>query len=94
MKTPGKSTFDLLVIQLVKEKREELELSQEDLARFLDVARGYVGQIESPHTKAKYNLNHLNRLALEMDCSPKDFMPAQGFEEKVISGRKRQVKKK
>jgi transcriptional regulator with XRE-family HTH domain len=93
MKKPGKSKFDLLVIQLVKDKREELELSQEDIARFIDVARGYVGQIESPHTKAKYNLNHLNRIAYEMGCSPKDFLPAKGFEEKINSGRKHVRKK-
>jgi transcriptional regulator with XRE-family HTH domain len=93
MKAPGKSKFDLLVIQLVKKKREELQLSQEDIARFLDVARSYIGHIESPHTKAKYNLNHLNRLAYEMDCSPKDFIPDAGYDEKVITGRKKIEKK-
>ena len=94
MKKPGKSKFDLAVIQLVKDKREKLNLSQEDVARFLDVARGYVGQIESPHSKAKYNLNHLNRLAFEMGCSPKEFIPTLAFEEKIVSGRKKRVKKK
>lgn len=94
MKKPGKSKFDLLVIQLVKEKREELELSQENLARFLDVARGYVGQIESPHSKAKYNLNHLNKLAFEIGCSPQEFIPEHGFDEKIVSGRKKVVKKR
>lgn len=94
MKKAGKSKFDLVVIDLVKAKREDLGFSQEDIARFLDVNRSYVGHIESPHTKAKYNLNHLNRLAFEMGCSPKDFLPEKGFEEKVNSGRKQQVKKK
>lgn len=94
MKKAGKSKFDLAVIDLVKTKREKLGYSQEDIARFLDVDRSYVGHIESPLNKAKYNLNHLNRLAFEMGCSPKDFLPAQGFEEKIFSNRRQPLKKR
>jgi transcriptional regulator with XRE-family HTH domain len=94
MKKAGKSKFDLLVIGLVKTKREKLGLKQEDIARFLDVDRSYIGHIESPLKKAKYNLNHLNRLAFEMDCSPKDFLPDRGFEEKTFTNRRQPLKKK
>jgi transcriptional regulator with XRE-family HTH domain len=93
MKKAGKSKFDLLVIDLVKTKRDNNGLSQEDIARFLDVDRSYIGHIESPYTKAKYNLNHLNRLAFEMGCSPKDFLPEEGFEEKITSNRRQPLKK-
>ena len=91
MKKAGKSKFDLAVIRLVRQKRETLGLSQEDIARFLDVARSYIGHVESPLSKAKYNLNQLNRLSVEMECSPRDFIPEKGFEEKV-AGRKKQKK--
>lgn len=94
MKKAGKSKFDLAIIDLVKEMRAKKKLSQDDLAEFLEVTRGYIGQIESPHTRSKYNLNHLNRLAFEMKCSPRDFVPEKAFDEKVVSGRKKEVKKK
>jgi transcriptional regulator with XRE-family HTH domain len=92
MKKAGKSKFDLAVINLVKAAREEKGMPQDKLAEFLDVTRGYIGQIESPTTRAKYNLNQLNRIAFEMKCSPKAFIPDKAFEEKINTGRKKQKK--
>lgn len=94
MKKPGKSAFNMKVIALVKELREKKGLSQEDIARFIDVARGYVGQIESPHNIAKYNLDHLNRIAFELGCSVHDLIPSQPTDEKIVSSRRKQRKKK
>lgn len=92
MKKPGKSKFDLAVIALVKQIREEKRFTQDDLALFIDVDRSYIGHVESPDSRAKYNLNQLNRLAYEMGCSPKDFIPDEAFAEVVKSGRKKQKK--
>jgi transcriptional regulator with XRE-family HTH domain len=92
MRKAGKSRFDQAVIDLVKGMREAKRLSQDDLALYLDVTRGYIGQVESPQERAKYNLNQLNRLAYEMKCSPRDFIPALPFFEIVTSGRKKQKK--
>jgi len=92
MKKAGKSKFDLEVIDLVKQMREEKGFTQDDLAFFLDTSPGYIGQVESPSSRSKYNLNHLNRLALEMKCSPRDFLPKDPFMEIVKSGRKKQKK--
>lgn len=92
MKKTGKSKFDLAVINLVKQIREEKGFTQDDLAEFLDTSPGYIGQVESPATRSKYNLNHLNRLALEMKCSPRDFVPEDPFAEKIVSGRRKQKK--
>jgi transcriptional regulator with XRE-family HTH domain len=92
MRKAGKSKFDQAVIDLVKAMREQQGLSQDELAFYLDVTRGYVGQVETPHERAKYNLNQLNRLAYEMKCSPKDFIPAVATHEKYSSGRKKQKK--
>ena len=72
---PSKTEIELYVINKVKEKRIKLNLSQEDIARILDFSRGFIGQIESPLSASKYNLNHLNKLALEMGCSIQDFIP-------------------
>ena len=70
-----KSKFELAVIQKVKEFREYRELGQRDIAAILGVTEGFIGQIESPNSASKYNLNHLNTLAKELPCSPKDFIP-------------------
>jgi transcriptional regulator with XRE-family HTH domain len=76
-----KSKFEWAVIEKVKALREKKQLSQVDIAKMLDLSAGFVGQIESVNSPSKYNLNHLNRLALEMGCSPKDFMPEKGVVE-------------
>lgn len=94
MKIAGKSKFDLAIIDLVKAMRVKKNLSQDDLAFFLDVTRGYIGHIESPSTRAKYNPNQLNRLAFEMKCSPREFIPDKATDEKISSGRKKEVRKK
>jgi len=74
-----KSKFDIAVIDLVKRIREQNGYTQDDLAMFLNVSRGFIGQIESPNSRSKYKLEHLNKLALEMKCSPKDFMPEKSL---------------
>ena len=70
-----KSDIEFFVIKKVKEKRELANLSQSDLAAKLDVSNGFIGQVESPKYPAKFNLNHINKLAEIFNCSPKDFLP-------------------
>ncbi|UII21667.1 helix-turn-helix domain-containing protein [Fulvivirga ligni] len=70
-----KSDFEMAVVSRVKDLRVARNLSQDDLAIFLDLSRGFIGQIESPRYPSKYNLNHLNTLAKHFGCSPKDFLP-------------------
>lgn len=83
-----KSKFEIAVVERVKKLRVEKHLSQDDLAAILDTSRGFIGQVESPDSPSKYNLNHLNKLALEMDCSPKDFLPERAIAE-TAKGRKK-----
>jgi transcriptional regulator with XRE-family HTH domain len=75
MKKSPKSDIELYVINRVKEMRVAHQLSQEDLALFLDIHRSFIGLVESRCNPEKYNLNHLNILAKELGCSPKDFLP-------------------
>ncbi|HEY0667632.1 MAG TPA: helix-turn-helix transcriptional regulator [Sphingobacteriaceae bacterium] len=70
-----KSDIEFFVIMKIKEKRELAKLSQSELATRLDVSNGFIGQVESSKHPAKYNLNHINKLAKIFDCSPKDFLP-------------------
>lgn len=67
--------IELYIINAVKEKREAKGLSQRDLADALDMSLGFIGDVENPKRRAKYNLNHINELAKIFGCSPKDFFP-------------------
>lgn len=69
------------VIEIVKRKRAEFNMSQMDLAIALNVSNGFIGKLESPKYSTKYNLNHINKLSQIFNCSPKDFLPDNYFEE-------------
>ncbi|MCA6439837.1 MAG: helix-turn-helix transcriptional regulator [Sediminibacterium sp.] len=75
MKIKQKTAIELFVIQQVRQKRIFLNYSQEDVASFIDKTRGFIGQVESPNHPAKYNLNHLNKIAKEFNCSIQEFFP-------------------
>ncbi|WP_324757774.1 helix-turn-helix domain-containing protein [Sphingobacterium thalpophilum] len=75
----NKSDIELYVIRKVKLMREERGISQARLAYLLDLSIGFIGHVESPKYPAKYNLNHLNKLAKIFECSPKDFLPETYF---------------
>ena len=80
MAANNKSDIEAYVIKKVKEKRESLNITQSELALELDVSDGFIGQVESSKSPSKYNLNHLNKLAIIFKCSVKDFMPDKPFE--------------
>lgn len=70
-----KSEIDVFVINKVRELRIEAGISQAEIALALDLSVGFIGHIESTKYRAKYNLNHLNKLAKILNCSIKDFFP-------------------
>ena len=41
----------------------------------LDLSIGFIGDVESTKSRAKYNLNHINKLAEIFECSPREFLP-------------------
>jgi len=75
MDEPLLSPIEQYVVDVVRNKRIEKGWSQKELAYQLDVSIGFIGDIENPKYRAKYNLNHLNELAKIFNCSPKDFLP-------------------
>ncbi len=74
-----KSAFELAIVENVKKKRKELNRPQSYIAMILDVSDGYIGQIESRNYPSMYSLNHLNIIAKDFECSPKDFMPEKSI---------------
>jgi len=63
------------VIARVKAIREEHGFTQIALSQKLNMSDSFVGHVETPKRRAKYNINHLNALSKIFKCSPKDFMP-------------------
>ena len=70
-----KTKVDLYVIDKVKEKRLQRNLSQADLAYELEISVGFIGKVESNRYPTHYNIRHLNELAKILKCSPQDFLP-------------------
>jgi len=69
------SKIEKYVILTVKEKRIEAGLTQIALSQKLNMSDSFVGHVETPKRRAKYNINHINALAKIFRCSPKDFIP-------------------
>ena len=63
------------VIDKVKEFRTSKGISQAKLAHIIDLSVGFIGNVENPRHIAKYNLNHLNRIAKEFDIPISCFFP-------------------
>lgn len=70
-----RSHLDEHIIRAVKEKRIYLGIPQVNLARRMGLSDAFIGHVENPKKKAKYNLNHLNKLAEIFHCSIADFLP-------------------
>ena len=72
----GEATkIEKYIIQRVKEKREEMGYTQILLSQKLNMSDSFVGHVETPKRRAKYNFNHLNALSKIFKCSPRDFLP-------------------
>lgn len=69
------TAIDDYVIQKVKKFRIERGLSQQSFADNINVSQGFIRDCESPHKRAKYNLNHLNEIVKVFDCKFSDFLP-------------------
>ena len=70
-----KSDIDLFVINRIKEKRKELNVSQRGMAAILDCTAGFIGQVESENSDTKYSVHQLYLIAKDFEGSPADFFP-------------------
>lgn len=69
------SAIEQHVIDFVIELRIKRGLTQADIAVIIGVGRSFVNKVEDKNERAKYNLNHLDKLADHFGLSPKDFLP-------------------
>lgn len=73
-------TIEEYVIDEVRRRRIELGISQAALADYINVSKGFIGDVESPKRKAKYNLLLVNEIAKVFNCSPRDLLPPEPLE--------------
>lgn len=76
-----KSPIELYIVEIIKSKRKIKKVNQQEISEVLKVSVGYIGQVESKKSKSMYTYRQLNKLAIYLNCSPKDFMPDEGMEE-------------
>ena len=69
------TNIEKYIIEKVKVMRLDRGLSQLELSQKLEMSDSFISHVEAPSKRAKYNLNHLNRIAEIFKCSPKDFWP-------------------
>lgn len=79
MKKADTSPIEQFVIDRIREMRKEKGISQRELSSLTELSIGFIGDVESPKSRAKYNLNHINDIAKALECSPKDFLPDEPF---------------
>ncbi len=69
------SAIEQHVIDFVTELRIKRQLTQADIAAIIGVGRSFINKVEDKKERAKYNLNHIDKLADHFGLSPKDFLP-------------------
>jgi transcriptional regulator with XRE-family HTH domain len=75
MQETNKTELDLYIIAKVKKLRDDRKMSQAVLAIKLGVSDAFIGQIENPKHRAKYNVAHIYKLSQIFNCSPGAFFP-------------------
>lgn len=71
--------IEQFVIDFVIQLREKHKLTQENIADIIGTKRSFIANIENINNRAKYNLNHIDKLADHFGLSPKDFLPEKPF---------------
>lgn len=69
------SKIERYIIQKVKELHVANGMTQISLSQKLNMSDSFIGHVESPKRRDKYNLKHINSLAKIFKCSPRDFLP-------------------
>jgi len=63
------------VIDRVRDRRNQLGLTQDDLAIKSGYSSGFIATVEAGKKGKKYNLNNLLAFTKAMKCSPRVFLP-------------------
>lgn len=81
MRTSLLTPIEQYIVDFVTKLRMDNNLNQADIGFVIGVGQSFVANIENPKKRAKYNLNHINKLADHFGLSPKDFMPRESLKD-------------
>lgn len=78
------SQLDWHIINRVKEIRKQKGMSQSELSVAMGYSDKYIGSVENPNLKAKFNIGQLNRLAKALKCSLWELVPETPFDNDLV----------
>lgn len=73
------SPIQQYVVDFVIKLRKEKGLTQSNVGVIINATVGFIGNVENPKNRAKYNLDHINALADYFNIAPGDFLPKKAF---------------
>lgn len=78
------SQLDWYIINRVRELRKEKGISQSELSVEMGFSEKLIGSVENPTLTAKFNIRHLNLLAISLKCSLWDIVPKEPFASDMV----------
>ena len=75
--TTNISAIEQHVVDFVTKLRIKNQLTQADIAAIIGAGRSFVNKVEDKKERAKYNLNHIDKLADHFGMSPQEFLPTK-----------------
>ncbi|MFA7122803.1 MAG: helix-turn-helix transcriptional regulator [Candidatus Delongbacteria bacterium] len=67
--------LDMFITDKVRELREKLGFTPNDIGSILDVSSSFINSIEAKKTHEKYNIEHLSKIAFLFGCKISDLLP-------------------
>lgn len=69
------TSIEQYIVDYIFKLRTEKNLTQADIGYIIGVKQSFVANAENRKNRAKYNLNHIDKLADHFGMSPRDFLP-------------------
>jgi len=79
------TAIEQYTVDFVYQLRIRNNLTQEDIGFIIGVKQAFIASIESKKSRAKYNLNHIDKFADHFGLSPRDFIPEKSTITNTIS---------
>jgi transcriptional regulator with XRE-family HTH domain len=67
------------IVDYVYKLRIDKKLTQEDIGFILNVKQTFIASVENIKSRAKYNVNHIDKLADHFGMSPQEFLPKKSL---------------
>lgn len=71
--------IEIYVIDFVRKLRLNKHLTQADIGHIIGSTQSFVANVENINSRAKYNLEHINKLADHFGLSPRSFLPEKAL---------------